>query len=405
MIDKNISVIGLGYIGLPTAALLANHGYMVNGMDTNKNIIDSLKNGKVHIVEPEIDEYVSSALKNKKLQVSMNLEPADIYIICVPTPLRDGSIPEPDIDAVISAMKSAVPFLKDGDLIILESTSPVGTTQKIAEILEETKINNIHLAYCPERVMPGNILYELIHNDRVVGGYTNISTELVCEFYESFVSGAIHKTNSQTAEMCKLVENSYRDVNIAFANEISLLCKDNGVDVNDLIKIANYHPRVNILKPGIGVGGHCIAVDPWFLISDNPDCAKLIHQGRKTNIKKTAWVLSEIEFLISNFELNNKKKPALACFGLTYKPDTDDMRESPAKYIVDSLISSGNEILIVEPNINSHPIYSIQNQDYAIANSDICIFLVEHSQFKKSIDEGLFNSVNIIDFCGASLKL
>jgi UDP-N-acetyl-D-mannosaminuronic acid dehydrogenase len=404
MNTKEICVIGLGYIGLPTGALLANRGYMVYGVDVVQNVVDTINRGEIHIIEPELDTFVRSAVQGGKLIADIKPRNADVFIIAVPTPFHDGYVP--NIDYVISATESIAPFLKSGNIIILESTSPVGTTDKILEKLNELGVNTdqLHIAHCPERVLPGKVMKELIENDRIVGGINPISTQIVKEFYESFVSGAVLTTDSRTAEMCKLVENSYRDTNIAFANELSMICDKANINVWELIKLANKHPRVNILQPGAGVGGHCIAVDPWFIVSAFPSEAKVIKQARLSNDYKSEWVAEKIKNAALHFELAYKRKAKIAYFGLAFKPDIDDLRESPAIHIVKTALQlSGNKTdsFVVEPNIAEHNLFDLTNYNDAYEKADIIAFLVAHKEFKQ-----LQNSSDkvILDFCGVTVK-
>ena len=293
--DLKICILGLGYIGLPSAALLANRGYLVQGVDISPDVVDTINQGEIHIVEPDLDSFVHSAVNSGHLKASLNPEFADVFIIAVPTPFREGFVP--NIDYVLDATRAIVPVVKAGDLVILESTSPVGTTEKVAEVLRESGVdtNAVHIAHCPERVLPGHIMRELVENNRIVGGTTPEASEKVAAFYRTFVTGEVLVTDARTAEMAKLTENSFRDVNIAFANELSLLSDKFGIDVWELIRLANRHPRVNILQPGTGVGGHCIAVDPWFIVHEGGDDARLIRSGREVNTRKTEWVVEKIE--------------------------------------------------------------------------------------------------------------
>lgn len=395
--DKQISVIGLGYIGLPTAALLASSGYKVNGMDVNHDVVSIINEGKIHIVEPDLDKYVKSAVSSNMLQAFIEVQPADIYIICVPTPFNDTSeIPSPNIDYVKDAALNISVHVKKGDIIILESTSPVGTTEMIETTLKEIGIdtNEIFIAYCPERVLPGKIMKELVENARVIGGLNDKSTEAVSDFYKSFVKGEILMTKAGTAEMCKLTENSFRDVNIAFANELSILCHNNGVNVWDLIDLANHHPRVNILQPGTGVGGHCIAVDPWFIVSQDPLNSRLIKTARVVNEHKPEWVVEQI---IEEAEKRNTKN--IACLGLAFKPDIDDLRESPAISVVDSLLKQGYEIKCVEPNIDDHKEYDLVSLDEAIKGCDVIALLVKHKEFNSIESRTQIINKKILNFC------
>ncbi len=396
-----VCVIGLGYIGLPTAALLANRGYDVHGVDIVQDVVDTINQGKIHIVEPDLDTFVHAAVNSGKLKADTKPTKADIFIIAVPTPFHKSGydIPTPNIDYVISATKSIAPYVKEGNIVILESTSPVGTTEKVAEVLQENGVNtdNVYIAHCPERVLPGKIMTELVENDRIVGGINKKSTKKTAEFYRSFVTGEVLETDSKTAELCKLTENSFRDVNIAFANELSIICDKYGIDVWELRELANRHPRVNILYPGVGVGGHCIAVDPWFIVSDNKDEAKLIKTARVVNNYKTEWVIEKIKNEALKFEMENKKKPKIACMGLAFKPDIDDLRESPALYITRRLINENLDILPVEPNIEKFDEFRIIDYTNAIHNADIIVFLVAHKEFKNlEIDK----NKKVLDFCG-----
>jgi UDP-N-acetyl-D-mannosaminuronic acid dehydrogenase len=395
--DKQISVIGLGYIGLPTAALLASSGYKVNGMDVNNDVVSIINEGKIHIVEPDLEKYVKSAVSSNMLQAFIEVQPADIYIICVPTPFNDTSeIPSPNIDYVKDAALNISVHVKKGDIIILESTSPVGTTEMIETTLKEIGIdtNEIFIAYCPERVLPGKVMKELVENARVIGGLNDKSTEAVSDFYKSFVKGEILMTKAGTAEMCKLTENSFRDVNIAFANELSILCHNNGVNVWDLIDLANHHPRVNILQPGTGVGGHCIAVDPWFIVSQDPLNSRLIKTARVVNDHKPEWVVEQIK---EEAEKRNTKN--IACLGLAFKPDIDDLRESPAISVVDSLLKQGYEIKCVEPNIDDHKKYDLVSLDEAIEGCDVIALLVKHEEFNFIESRTQIINKKILNFC------
>ena len=389
-----ICVMGLGYIGLPTAALLANKGFEVEGVDINKSIVETINEGNIHIVEPGLDIYVIKAVINKKLHASLQPSIADIFIIAVPTPFHEGF--KPNIDYIIEATKAIAPFVRENNIVILESTSPVGTTEKVGQTLqaEGIDISEIFIAHCPERVLPGNIMNELVENDRIVGGIDRQSTIEAIKFYEKFVNGEIFSTDSKTAEMAKLTENSFRDVNIAFANELSILCDNLNIDVNELIRLANRHPRVDILNPGPGVGGHCIAVDPWFIINKDPENARIIKTAREINLYKTEWVIEKIDNEAQKLERKNRKKPKIACFGLAFKPDIDDLRGSPAMHVARTLKSYGYEILAVEPNIDYHDDFEIFHHDKAINNADLIIILVAHKEFK-----GLNIETNF-DFCG-----
>lgn len=393
--NKKICVIGLGYIGLPTAVLLANRGYDVHGVDVVESTVNTINQGKIHIVEPELDTFVKSAVNSEKLKASLKPDFADVFIIAVPTPFHNGYVP--NVDYVVSATKSIAPFVKDGNIVILESTSPVGTTEIVEKTLKEKKIDTskIYIAHCPERVLPGKIMKELVENDRIVGGLTPEATAKTVEFYNTFVSGEVLSTDARTAEMAKLTENSFRDTNIAFANELSMLCDKFDINVWELISLANRHPRVNILQPGAGVGGHCIAVDPWFIVYAGGETAKMIRTAREVNIYKTEWVIEKIKNAALKFENENGRKAKVACMGLAFKPDIDDLRESPALYITRRLKADGLDILAVEPNIENHKEFEIINYKDAIKQANIVTFLVAHKEFKN------LDIKTDLDFCGA----
>ncbi|KZX77653.1 UDP-N-acetyl-D-mannosaminuronic acid dehydrogenase, partial [Oleiphilus sp. HI0009] len=322
---RSVCVMGLGYIGLPTASLLGTKGYQVTGVDVSPKVVETINQGKIHIVEPDLDLLVKSAVNSGNLKASLEPCKADVFIIAVPTPFKEGY--EPDLSYVEQATRNIAPFVESGNLVILESTSPVGTTDLVAKILSEAGHDtqgDVFVAHCPERVLPGRILIELVQNDRIVGGINEASTDAAATFYKEFVSGEVLETSAKTAELSKLTENSFRDVNIAFANELSLICDQEHIDVWELISLANRHPRVNILQPGPGVGGHCIAVDPWFIIHRNPEQAKLIRTAREVNDHKPEWVISKVREKAERF-----KRPVIACLGLAFKADVDDLRESP----------------------------------------------------------------------------
>ena len=393
--NKKISVIGLGYIGLPTASLLANRGYQIHGVDVVQSTVDTINHGDIHIVEPDLHRFVKSAVNSGHLIADTKPTKADIFIIAVPTPFHKGFIP--NIDFVIDATKSIIPYIEDGNIIILESTSPVGTTEKIESILRDSGVDTtkIYISYCPERVLPGQIMRELVENDRIVGGLTEEATRKTVEFYKTFVKGEVIPTNAKTAEMAKLTENSFRDVNIAFANELSILCDKFNIDVWELISLTNRHPRVNILQPSAGVGGHCIAVDPWFIVHASGGDAKIIKTAREVNSYKSRWVVEKIKNANLEFEKRYNRKAKIACMGLAFKPDIDDLRESPALYITEELISNGLDILAVEPNIKSFSKFDIVDYNIAIKEADIIVFLVAHREFKDlNIDR------EVLDFCG-----
>ena len=395
---KKICVIGLGYIGLPTAILFALKGFKVLGFDTNASIVKNINNGKSHIVEKDLDISLREVIKKKSFIAKTEPSEAEVFIISVPTPhyLGKNNIYFPDISRIIDAIYSILPLLKENDLIILESTSPVGTTEKISKLIHDNtsfKNNEINVAYCPERVLPGNIFNELRINDRVIGGFNEESSHKAKDLYSNICDGEFFVTNTSTAEMVKLSENAFRDVNIAFANELSMVCDSINVDVNELINLSNKHPRVNILNPSCGVGGHCIAIDPWFIASQFPDKTPLIQQARDVNTKKTNWVLSKIKKLIENFEANKGFLPTIGCLGLTYKPNIDDIRESPALKITKNLISGGFKIYVADPNLKE--VHNIQLIDFneVLEKSDLVFILVAHKEFEliQLDDQKIFN--------------
>ena len=391
---------GLGYIGLPTAIIAAQHGIKIIGVDINPKVVDMTNQGKLHIIEPGMQELLQEVVADGRLKASTIPEESDAYFIVVPTPFKGDH--EPDISSVEAASRTVIPFLKEGDLFVIESTSPVGTTDKIQNIIftlrPELK-DKIYIAYCPERVLPGNVIYELIHNDRVIGGMNDDSTDKAIDFYSRFVQGNLHRTNCKTAEMCKLTENSSRDVQIAFANELSLICDKADINVWELINLANKHPRVNILQPGCGVGGHCIAVDPYFITADFPMESKIIATARNINNYKTFWCAEKVQNAMLKFELENHRKPIVAMMGLAFKPDIDDLREAPAKYITSKVMQSCNnaDVIVVEPNVQEHNVFKLTDYKEAYSKADIVVFLVAHTPFKSlPYDEKKI----ILDFCG-----
>ncbi len=398
MQTKSVCVMGLGYIGLPTAALLANRQYQVHGVDVVQSTVDTINEGKIHIVEPDLDTFVRSAVNSGNLVADTKPKASDVFIIAVPTPFHEGYVP--NIDYVVSATEAIAPYVEAGNIVILESTSPVGTTEKIAEVLESNgvDISGVHIAHCPERVLPGQIMRELVENDRIVGGLDEKATEAAAAFYKTFVSGKVLLTDARTAEMAKLTENSYRDVNIAFANELSILAEKFGIDVWELIALANRHPRVNILQPGAGVGGHCIAVDPWFIVHAGGEDAKIIRTAREVNTYKTEWVIEKIEDAAKAFEEQEGRSAKVACMGLAFKPNIDDLRESPALYITRRLIDDGIEVLPVEPNLNRSEEFELRDDETAINEADIIVFLVAHDEFKGI---RIFGKT-VFDFCGVT---
>ena len=376
---------GLGYIGLPTSIIAAKHGVKIIGVDINPQVVKMTNQGHLHIIEPGMKEMLQEVVNNGYLRASNTPEVSDAYFIVVPTPFKGDH--EPDISDVESATRMVLPLLKQGDLYVIESTSPVGTTNKMAELIftERPELKDkIFIAYCPERVLPGNVIYELIHNDRVIGGLDEASTKKAQEFYSLFVQGTLHPTDCKTAEMCKLTENSCRDMQIAFANELSIICEKAGINVWELISLANKHPRVNILQPGCGVGGHCIAVDPYFISSEFPKEARMIAMAREVNNSKADWCAEKVQNAMLRFELDKKRKPAVAMMGLAFKPNIDDLRESPAKYIVTKVMQKCNNasIMVVEPNITEHKIFKLTDYREAYNKADIVVFLTAHTQFK-----------------------
>lgn len=394
---NKICVIGLGYIGLPTASLLGTKGYEVLGIDVSDKVVDTINRGEIHIVEPDLDLLVKSAVNSGKLKASKTPSEADVFIIAVPTPFKEGY--KPDLSYVESATRAIAPFVKKGNLVILESTSPVGTTDDcVAAILKDYGhdiVNDVFIAHCPERVLPGRILIELIQNDRIVGGINEKSTEVASSFYREFVSGAVLETNAKTAELSKLTENSFRDVNIAFANELSIICDQEHIDVWELIRLANRHPRVNILQPGPGVGGHCIAVDPWFIIDRAGDKARLIRAAREVNDSKPKWVIDKVLAKAQKF-----KRPTIACLGLAFKADVDDLRESPAIEIVRELkhLNVG-DLLVCEPHIKGSEEFELVSMKDAVERADIVLILVDHKPFKALTSSQLIEKV-VIDTRG-----
>lgn len=379
-----VQFIGLGYIGLPTAAVVAQHGIQVHGVDVNPKVVETINKGEIHIIEPGLGDVVKNGVEKGLFTASLTPIEADVHLIVVPTPFKGNH--EPDISFVEAGTKAVLLFLKEGDTFIIESTSPVGTTEKMAELIfrERPKLKDkIFIAYCPERVLPGNVLHELIYNDRSIGGIDEVSTDKATEFYRIFVKGELHRTNARTAEMCKLTENSSRDVQIAFANELSLICDKANINVWELIRLANKHPRVNILQPGAGVGGHCIAVDPYFITSEYPRESRIIGIAREVNNYKAFWCAEKTRNAMLEFELKYGYKPVTAMMGLAFKPDIDDLRESPAKYIAQKVMQSEqNNFLVVEPNIKEHSVFKLTNYLEAYQKADIIVFLVAHKEFK-----------------------
>lgn len=417
MTFNTISVIGLGYIGLPTAAAFAARRKSVIGIDLNADVVATINRGEIHIVEPDLSQVVSTAVAQGYLRAAVTPEPAEAFLIAVPTPFKDHH--QPDLSFVKAAAESVAPVLKKGDIVILESTSPVGATEQLAEWLAAVRDDltfpqhageqaDIHIAYCPERVLPGRVMVELVKNDRVIGGMTSTCSSMACQLYEIFLEGECVVTHSRTAEMCKLTENSFRDVNIAFANELSLICAAQGINVWELIRLANRHPRVNILQPGPGVGGHCIAVDPWFIVAQNPVQARLIRTAREVNDSKPHWVLDQVKKTLAECLAASDKRASeltIACFGLVFKADIDDLRESPAMEVVGMIAEWHQGItLVVEPNIHQLPKtlegkVDLVPQDSALQRADVLVMLVDHAQFK-ALDIASVQSQRIVDTKG-----
>jgi UDP-N-acetyl-D-mannosaminuronic acid dehydrogenase len=409
---KRVSVVGLGYIGLPTAAVIAGRSVDVVGIDVDPHVVETINRGDVHIVEPELDIVVRAAVLSGRLRASLEPEPADVFVIAVPTPFKDDH--EPDLSYIETATRSIAPFLRAGNLLILESTSPVGTTEQMLKWLAALRPDlrlptegvdgaDINVAYCPERVLPGQVLRELVENDRVVGGITPACAQRAASFYRLFVRGECVTTNARTAEMAKLTENAFRDVNIAFANELSLICERQAINVWELIRLANRHPRVNILQPGPGVGGHCIAVDPWFIVHSSPELSPLIRTAREVNDGKPHWVLDKVRQAIKNV----KGRPVVACLGLAFKPDIDDLRESPALHIAATLASESIcHVLAVEPFVtklptalSNWPHVELMTAQAAVAAADVVVLLVNHSAFN-AIDRRSLAGKIVIDTRG-----
>jgi len=396
---KSICVFGLGYIGLPTAAMFAHHGANVVGVDVNPHAVETINQGKIHIVEPGLEAIVKQAVDNGKLKASLTPVHSDAYLIAVPTPFK-GDDHEPDLSYIQAVSKALAPLLEKGDIVILESTSPVGATEKMVEWLAEARRDltfpkyyepdieaDIFVAYCPERVLPGKVVEELISNDRIIGGMTKESTKKAQEVYRIFVEGDLLATNSRTAEMAKLTENASRDVSIAFANELSIISDKLDINVWELIELANHHPRVNILQPGAGVGGHCIAVDPWFIVNQNPEESKIIRAAREINDNKPNWVIGKIKAEVDKLKEQGIDKPTVALLGLAFKPDIDDLRESPAVHIARLMLKDLSvNMLFVEPNIDKLPkdleLGTLISLGEAVHSADLLVILVAHNEFK-----------------------
>lgn len=398
---QKIIVMGLGYIGLPTASMLATRGHTVLGVDVNESAVNTINSGRIHIIEPDLDILVRSAVNSGNLRASLTPEEGDIFIIAVPTPFKaeNGNPKAPDLSYVESATQAITPFLREGNLVILESTSPVGTTEFIERTIAAARpelAGKVLAAHCPERVLPGHILRELVDNDRIIGGTSPAAVAKARELYKTFCSGAILETDSRTAELSKLVENSFRDVNIAFANELSMVCDHLGINVWETIALANRHPRVNILQPGPGVGGHCIAVDPWFIVSSAPEQSRLIRTAREVNDSKPHWVIDKVKAKAERF-----KKPVIGCLGLTFKADIDDMRESPSYEIVKDLMALDIGVVMpCDPNVQASkvdfPLYELKQ---VLKDCDILLLLVDHAEFK-SLDRDTLKEKIVIDTKG-----
>ncbi|WP_444888144.1 UDP-N-acetyl-D-mannosamine dehydrogenase [Microbulbifer sp. JMSA008] len=415
---ETISVIGLGYIGLPTAAVIASRRKKVIGVDVNKEAVETINKGNIHIVEPELDIIVHAAVTEGYLQATTNPQPADAFMIAVPTPFttgEQGKYPKANLDFIQTACKSLAPVLKPGNLVVLESTSPVGTTEKMSEWLADTRpdltfpqthgeLSDIRIAYCPERVLPGHVIRELVENDRVIGGMTRKCSDFAKSLYQVFVEGECLVTTTRTAEMTKLTENSFRDVNIAFANELSMICNKLGINVWELISLSNRHPRVDILQPGAGVGGHCIAVDPWFIVDSCPGEAQLISKAREVNDHKPEWILDQVKESLKQIcdetPGYTSRDITIACLGISFKPNIDDLRESPALNIATAISGLGCQVQVVEPNIDSLPNtlddinVNLVPLEKALEKSDIVCVLVKHNEFSNKIR--LIQSKNIV---------
>ncbi len=399
-------IIGLGYIGLPTASLLASSGYKVIGVDIKSEVVESVNNGRIHLYEPDLEQLVNDVVVSGLLSASSTVSPADIFIVTVPTPFSrtPGCIPQPMIEHVLNAATAIAGVIRPGNLVLLESTSPVGTTQKIFNLLVEYSgldKNQIKIAYCPERVLPGSILSELRSNDRVIGGLTPVASEEAKTFYSTFCTGQLHVTDARTAELVKLTENASRDVSIAFANEMSLICEHLDVNVRELIRLANHHPRVNILQPGCGVGGHCIAVDPWFIAAAAPKFSPLIQAARAVNDGKSRWVIDQVQARASALRDQLGRSVRIGCLGLAFKPDVDDLRESPALAITTELLFMGLDVLVCEPNLSDHPTIRLHSLQYVLSHADFFVFLVAHTPFKNLPLSGR----SVFDACGVTEKI
>ena len=396
-------VLGLGYIGLPTAAVLALSGHRVIGVDVNPHVVSTVNHGQIHIEEPDLDQAVADAVASDALIAQLTPVQADVFLIAVPTPFCDGTdgIPQPNIDYVLAAARAIAPVLRPGNLVLLESTSPVGTTEQVAQVIADLSglsTDQLHIAYCPERVLPGHVLQELVSNDRVIGALTPVAAEACKAFYASFCQGELLTTTARTAELVKLTENSFRDVNIAFANELSLVCDHLSINVRELIRLTNHHPRVNVLQPGCGVGGHCIAVDPWFIAAEAPKFTPLIQTARRVNDGKSLWVIEQVHAHASALEDQLGRPARIGCLGLAFKPDVDDLRESPALHITTELLTAGLEVLACEPNLHDHPTIKLYTLNQVLADADLLVFLVAHNSFR-NLD---LTGRTVFDLCGVT---
>lgn len=418
---NKISIVGLGYIGLPTAALFASRRVEVIGIDINQRAVDTINQGKIHIIEPGLEAIVRVAVEDGYLRATTQPEPAEAFLVAVPTPFNAGN--QPDLQYIEAAAKAIAPVLTRGNLVVLESTSPVGATEKMAAWLAAARPDltfpqthgdsaDIQIAHCPERVLPGKVVDELVTNDRVIGGMSEKANAMAIALYKTFVEGECVTTDARTAEMAKLTENSFRDVNIAFANELSIICDELNINVWELIELANLHPRVNILQPGAGVGGHCIAVDPWFIIDSAPNSARLIRMARQVNNAKPQWVIEKIKAAVTDVLSKNPNKSLadikIACLGLAFKPNIDDLRESPAMEIALATLAIGCQILVVEPNIEALPNQfdsnhvSLGTMQEALSDADVVCVLVKHKQFVEC--EQLAQVDVLIDAVGLNLS-
>jgi UDP-N-acetyl-D-mannosaminuronic acid dehydrogenase len=381
--------------------LLASSGHRVFGVDVNAEVVETVNRGGIHIVEPDLDQAVAAAVSSGALSAHLTPSAADVFLIAVPTPFRVGShsVPQPNIDAVLAAALAIAPVLRPGNLVLLESTSPVGTTDQVAAVITEASglsPQELHIAYCPERVLPGRILRELISNDRVIGGLTPEASAAGQAFYATFCEGELLSTTARTAELVKLTENAFRDVNIAFANELSLVCEHLAINVRELIRLANHHPRVNVLQPGCGVGGHCIAVDPWFIAAAAPDQTPLIQAARRVNDGKTTWVIEQVKARAAQLEQRIGRSPRIGCLGLAFKPDVDDLRESPALAITTQLLVAGLDVMACEPNLQDHATIRLHGLEVVLAAADLLVFLVAHTPFR-GLDVA---DREVFDLCG-----